>query len=47
VTSDGKSTGSLGKLIKIDDNTLEWQSLEATVEGDPIPDLKLRLVKKR
>lgn len=46
VTADGKSTGSITKINRIDDNTMEWESVEATVEGQAMPDLKLRLIRK-
>jgi hypothetical protein len=46
VTADGKTTGSLGRITKIDDNTIEWDSMENTLEGQPMPDLKLRLHRK-
>jgi uncharacterized protein (TIGR02246 family) len=46
VTTDGKSTGSVTRITKIDDNALEWESVEATIEGQPLPDLKLRLIRK-
>lgn len=46
VTADGKSSGSLNRITKIDDNTMEWESVEATVEGESLPDLKLRLIRK-
>ena len=46
VTADGKSIGSLARINKINDDTIEWESVEATLEGQPLPDLKLRLVRK-
>lgn len=43
VTVDGRSTGSLNRLTRIDDNTITWESTEATIEGEPLPDLKFKL----
>lgn len=46
VTADGRSTGSLNKLTRLDDNAILWESVEATMEGEPLPDLKLKLIRK-
>lgn len=46
VTADGRSTGSLMTIIRTGDNSIEWQSTEATENGAPLPDLKLKLVRK-
>jgi hypothetical protein len=47
VSADGKSTGSLTKLHRIDANTIEWESTEATQEGEALPDLKIKLTRKQ
>jgi uncharacterized protein (TIGR02246 family) len=46
VSSDGRSTGSQTRITRIDDNTVEWDSTEATVEGESLPDLKVRLIRR-
>jgi uncharacterized protein (TIGR02246 family) len=46
VSADGRSTGSLMKVIRTGDNSIEWESTEATEDGVPLPDLKLKLIRK-
>jgi len=45
-TADGKRSVSTTRYTKIDENTLSWESLDATIDGEPLPDLKVRLVRK-
>jgi len=46
VTADGHGKGSLMKVLRTGQNSLEWQSTEATEDGVPLPDMKLKLVRK-
>lgn len=46
VTADGRGTGSLTKVTRTSDNGMEWQSIEATEDGVPLPDLTLKLIRK-
>jgi hypothetical protein len=46
VTADGRSSGSLTKVIRTGENSLEWESIEATEDGVALPDMKLKLIRK-
>jgi uncharacterized protein (TIGR02246 family) len=46
VSADGRSKGILMKIVRTGENSIEWQSTEATEDGIPLPDLKLKLIRK-
>ncbi|HEY1858728.1 MAG TPA: nuclear transport factor 2 family protein, partial [Gemmataceae bacterium] len=46
VLSDGRTTSSLNSWKYIDDHTAEWQSTQRQVDSQPMPDVKMKYVKK-
>jgi uncharacterized protein (TIGR02246 family) len=46
VLSDGRTTSSLISWKYVDDHTAEWQSTQRQVDSQPMPDVKLKYVKK-
>jgi hypothetical protein len=44
--ADGKRAESTTRYTKVDENTVLWESLGATIDGESLPDLKVRLVRK-
>jgi uncharacterized protein (TIGR02246 family) len=46
VVSDGRTTSSLNSWKYIDDHTAEWQSTQRQLDSQPMPDVKMKYVKK-
>jgi uncharacterized protein (TIGR02246 family) len=46
VLNDGRTTSSVNIWKYVDENTLEWQSTERQVDSQPMPDVKMKYVKK-
>jgi len=46
VLSDGRPTSSLNTWKYIDDHIAEWQSTQRQVDSQPMPDVKMKYVKK-
>ena len=46
VTADGKSVTSTARYTLIDSDTLEWESVDAAINGVSLPDIKVRMVRE-
>ena len=46
VLADGRPTSSINVWKYVDDHTLEWQSTQREVDSEPMPDVKMKYIKK-
>lgn len=47
VTGDGRSTRSVNRFTRLDDDAIAWQSTERSLDGDAIPDSEEVVIKRK
>jgi uncharacterized protein (TIGR02246 family) len=46
VTAEGQATSHIARYLRVDANTTMYESVQATLEGDDVPDIKVELKRK-